>query len=169
MEMPHRPFYPPVALSPDVFGLQRPSLLERAGESDGETQKRIAAVENGVVAAFGAAVEHLGEYEARQLFARVLRRPKRGQGKVLAPDRDVRLLQEYDAIARTGETVAALSKRLRANGVELGNTYGAIATQIRKLVKERDARRHAAALEARRWQMGPNEETSLLTSARSEK
>jgi hypothetical protein len=35
--------------------------------------------------AFTAAVEHLGQEEARQLFRRVIRRPKRGLGKMLAP------------------------------------------------------------------------------------
>jgi len=65
-------------------------------ESEAETWKRVVTVEKGVDAAFKAAIEHLGEEEARRLFARVLRRPKRGQGKMLAPDRDARLLKEYE-------------------------------------------------------------------------
>ena len=65
-------------------------------ESEAETRKRVVTVEKGVDAAFKAAIEHLGEEEARRLFARVLRRPKRGQGKMLAPDRDARLLKEYE-------------------------------------------------------------------------
>jgi hypothetical protein len=135
-----------------------------------DTKKRIATVEDGVIAAFKAAVRHLGEEEARRLFKRVMRRPKRGQGKVLAPDRDARLLEEYDAAVREGETVAALAKRLRvAAGIELGNTAGAIEAQIRKLVREREKRRRAAAFEARRWRMATRGETSILSSAKSEK
>jgi hypothetical protein len=136
MKMPRCPFYP-VALPPDIFGLHNLSFLEQACESAEDTKKRIATVEEGVIAAFKVAVRHLGEEEARRLFKRGMQRPKRGQGKVLAPDRDARLLKEYDAAAQDGETVAALARRLRAAGTELGNTAGAIAAQIRKLVKER--------------------------------
>src|SRR5580704_2812203 len=136
MKMPQRPIFP-VAPPPDIFGLRHLSLLGQACESKAEMQKRVATVEAGVAAAFKAAVGHLGEDEARRLFARVTRRPKRGLGRMLAPDRDARLLAEYDAAARTRESVAALARRLRANGTELGNTEGAIETQIRKLVKER--------------------------------
>jgi hypothetical protein len=163
MKMPRRPFYP-VTLPPDIFGLLHPGLLSL--ESEAERRKRIDTVEEGVEAAFKAAVEHLGEEEARRLFARVLRRPKRGQGKMLAPDRDGRLLKEYDAAAPKGESIAALARCLRASaGMELGNTAGATATQIRKLVKERKQREQAAAFEARRWRMATRGETGLLLSA----
>jgi hypothetical protein len=96
MKMPRRPFYP-VALPPDIFGLGHLGLL--SFETEAETRKRITTVQKGVEDAFKAAVHHLGEEKARRLFARVLRRPKRGQGKLLAPDRDARLLREYDAAA----------------------------------------------------------------------
>jgi len=83
--------------------------------------------------------------------ARVFRHPKRGQVKMFAPDRDARLLKEYDAAAPKGESVAALARRIHAAvGRALGNTPGAIATQIRKLLKERKQRERAAAFEARR-------------------
>jgi hypothetical protein len=164
MKLPRRPFYP-VALPPDIFGLRHLSLLEQACESEAETRKRIATVEKGVEAAFKAAVGHLGEEEARRLFARVQRRSKRGQGKMLAPDRDARLLKEYDAAAPKGESVAALARRLHAAArMELGNTPGAIATQIRKLLKERKQRERAAAFEARRWRMATREEPPGLLS-----
>jgi len=168
MKMPRRPFYP-VALPPDIFGLRRLTLLERACESEAETRKRMATVEEGVAAAFKAAVRHLGEHEARRLFARVTRRPKRGQGKMLAPDRDARLLREYDAAVQTGETVAALARRLRSKGRELGDTEGAIETQVRKLIRERKLRERAAAVEARRWRMATRGMTTLLSAAKSEK
>jgi hypothetical protein len=165
--MPRRPCYP-VALPPDIFGLRRPGLL--SFESAADARRRVGTVAKGVEAAFKAAVQHLGEEEARKLFARVLRRPKRGQGKMLAPDRDARLLNEYDAGAPKGESVAALARRLReATGMELGNTAGAIETQIRKLVKERKQRERAAAFEARRWRMATRGETSILSATRSEK
>ena len=130
--MPRRPFY--LAALPNIFGLCHLSLLAEACESKTDTQQRVATVEEGVIAAYKAAIGHLGEDEVRQLFARVTRRTRRGQGTMLAPDRDARLLKEYDAAVRKRETVAALAKRLRATtGMELGNTAGAIETQIRKL------------------------------------
>jgi hypothetical protein len=168
MKMPRRPFYP-VALPPDIFGLLHPGFLSL--ESEVETRKRIVTVEKGVEAAFKAAIEHLGEEEARRLFARVLRHPKRGQGKMFAPDRDARLLKEYDAAAPKGESVAALARRIHAAvGRALGNTPGAIATQIRKLLKERKQRERAAAFEARRWRMATRgEQPGLLSVTTSEK
>ncbi len=99
------------------------------------------------------AAEPLTSRDIALEFARILRRPKRGQGKMLAPDRNARLLKEYDAATQKGEAVAALARRLCAAGRELGNTAGAIETQIRKLVKEREKRERAAAVEARRWRM----------------
>jgi hypothetical protein len=168
MKMPSRPFYP-VELPPDIFGLRPPSILGKACESKAETAQRIATVEKGVMDAFKAAVGHLGENEARLLFARVMRRPKRGPGKLLAPDRDARLLEEYDAAIQKGETVTALARRLRADGITLGNTEGAIATQIRKLVQERKKRKRATAFESRRWRMATRGEISLLSVATSKK
>src|ERR1700730_7030875 len=121
MKMPQRPFYPPAVLPLDIFGLRRPALLNF--ESEAETRKRVAAVEHGVIAAFRVAVDHLGEDEARRLFRRVIRRPKRGLGKNFAADRDSRLLREYDAASQRGETIAALSRRLHAGdaGRKLGS------------------------------------------------
>jgi hypothetical protein len=169
MKMPRRPFYPPVALPPDIFGLLHHGTLSL--ESEAETRKRIVTVEKGVEAAFKAAIEHLGEEEARRLFARVLRRPKRGQGKMLAPDRDARLLREYDDASSKGESVAALARRIHtAVGGELGNTPDAIETQIRKLLKDRKQRERAAAFEARRWRMATRgEQPGLLSVSTSEK
>lgn len=168
MKIPRRPFYP-VALPPDIFGLRHPGLL--SFESEMETRQRISMVETGVEAAFKAAINHLGEDDARRLFASVLRRPKRGRGKMLRPDRDTRLLEEYDAAAPKGESVAALARRLYAAvGMELGNTPGAIETQIRKLLKERKRRERTAAFEARRWRMATRGEVpSLLSMPPSEK
>jgi hypothetical protein len=90
MKMPRRPFYPAINQLLDIFGLHRPSLLGRALESEEDKQQRVAKVAKGVEDAFNAAVGHLGEEEARQLFRRVNRKPKRGLGKTLAADRDVR-------------------------------------------------------------------------------
>src|SRR5947207_1991985 len=112
MKMPRRSSYP---VPPDIFGLRRLTLL--SFESKGETRKRVEAIEQGVFAAFRAAVDHLGEDEARLLFRRVARRPKRGPGKWLAVDRDLRLLAEYDAASQKKETIAALSRRLYAEDI----------------------------------------------------
>ena len=163
MKMPRRPFYPPVGLPPDIFGLRAPPLLNL--ESDAENRDRVMAVEKGVFSAFKAAMDHLGEEQARLLFRRVIRRPKRGPGRCLAPDRNNLLLKEYDA-RQKGQTVAELSRRLlQAHGTQLGNTPGAIAAQIRKLIRNREERERAAAREARRWRMATrNEPPTLLSS-----
>ena|SRR5579864_8256427 len=100
----------------------------------------------GVIAAFEAAVYHRGEDAARELFSRVLRRPKRGRGKALAADRDARLLKAYDAVPE-GESIASIARGLRAVGTQLG---------------KRRARYHdpnpQAPVEARRWPMAMRNE-----------
>ena len=164
MKMPLRPWYPPATPQLDIFGLQTPTLLGEACEKAPEKQKRIAKVEEGVADAFRAAVRHLGEEEARDLFKRVMRRSKRGRGKTLAAHREWRLLQEYDARPK-GESVAALAKRLRAEGMELGATQDAIEFAVREAVKSRKQRQHAAAVDARRWRMATRGEKSFLTIA----
>jgi hypothetical protein len=82
MKMPERPWYPLISDRPDIFGLQHITLAGAACETDTNRKQRIAKVEAGVTAAFRAAIHHLGEDEARELFNRVMRRPKRGRGKV---------------------------------------------------------------------------------------
>jgi len=170
MKMPIRPWFPPTKPRADIFGLHQVTILGTACETDAERARRIAAVEAGVDAAFQAAIHHLGQDEARRLFQRVLRRPKRGQGKALAPDRDARLLKAHDEAVQKGESTAALARRLRAQGTKLGNTAGAIAAQIRKLVEERKRRARAAAIEARRWRMAMrNDPPTLLSGLPREK
>ena len=168
MKMPQRPWFPPTTPQLDIFGLQTPTFLGQACESEPEKQKRIAKVEKGVADAFTAAVRQLGEDAARDLFTRVMRRPKRGRGKTLAPDREWRLLKEYDA-RPGGESVAALAKRLRAEGMELGATQDAIEFAIREAVRGRKQRERAAAFEARRWRMATRGEKSFLTIASGKK
>jgi hypothetical protein len=139
--------------------------LEAACESDAQRHQRIAKVEAGILALFKAAVHHLGENHARELFKQVLRRPKRGRGKALAADRDARLLKAYDA-APESESIASIARRLRAEGKQLGNTAAAIATQIRKLVDERKERERRGRVEARRWRMATrNDPPTLLSGA----
>jgi hypothetical protein len=165
MKMPTRPWVPPSKPRPDIFGLHYMTLIHLACESPAERAKRLAKIEAGVTAAFTAAIHHLGEADARALFARVLRRPKRGRGKALAEDRDARLLRAYDD-APEGESIAAIARRLRAKGPQLGNTAPAIAAQIRKLVSERKKRDYRAKVEARRWRMAMrNEPPTLLSGA----
>ena len=96
MKMPRRPWYQPIKPRPDIFGLYHVTLMEAACETDVERDQRIAKVEAGVLAAFKAAIFHLGENQACSLFRRILRQPKRGLGKVHSPDRDARLLKAYD-------------------------------------------------------------------------
>jgi hypothetical protein len=164
MKMPKRPWYPPTPQRPDIFGLHHVTLAGAACENDAARGQRIAKVEAGVAAAFKAAIHHLGEEEARELFNRVMRRPKRGRGKALASDRDARLLKAYDA-APEGESIAAIARRLRSAGTELGNTAGAISRQIRKLVDDRKERERRARIEARRWRMAMRHEPPTLASA----
>jgi hypothetical protein len=166
MKMPGRPWYPPSEPQTDIFGLHHISFLGAACESATERKQRIGKVEAGVIAAFKAAVHHLGDDDARKLFNQVLQRPKRGRGKSLAADRDTLLLKTYDEAP--GESIASIARRLRAQGTQLGNTAAAIATQIRKLVKEREERQRRARVEARRWRMATrNEPPSFLSSATS--
>lgn len=152
---------------PDIFGLHHITILGAACESNAERARRFAKVEAGVTAAFKAAVHHVGDDNARELFRKVLRRPKRGRGRVLAVDRDRRLLAAYDEAVKNGETVAALAKQLRAPGIELGNTPAAIAAQIRRLVRSRKQRARAAAIEARRWRMAMRNDPPTIASGRS--
>jgi hypothetical protein len=164
VKMPRRPWYPPMQPRPDIFGLHHVTMMGRACENDAERQQRMAKVEAGVKAAFKAAIHHLGEDNARELFAQVLRRPKRGPGKALATDRDARLLQAFDT-APKGKSIAAIARGLRAQGTDLGNTAGAIAKQIRKLVEERKEREHRKRVEARRWRMAIRNESRTLLAA----
>lgn len=168
MKMPVRPWFPPMNFRPDIFGLHHVTILGAACESDAERAQRLAKVEAGVTAAFKAAVHHIGEDQARQLFRKALRRPKRGPGRILAVDRDRRLLAAYDEAVKNGETVAALARRLRAPGIELGNTPAAIAAHIRRLVKGREQRARAAAIEARRWRMAMRDDPPTLLSGRGD-
>jgi hypothetical protein len=165
MKMPTRPWYPPMQPQTDIFGLADITLLGAAFETPKQRQARVARVEDGVKAAFDSAVRHFGGDAARELFARVTRLPKRGRGKALASNRDARLLKAYDS-APKGESINAMARRLRSEGVELGNTVGAIAKQIRKLVEERKVRKYRSRVESRRWQMAMrNEPPTLLSGA----
>ncbi|MGA8498335.1 MAG: hypothetical protein WB764_22805 [Xanthobacteraceae bacterium] len=139
------------------------TIMHSACESPVDRAKRLAKVEAGVRTAFRAAIHHMGEADARALFARVLRRPKRGRGKALAGDRDGRLLRAYDD-APEGESIAAIARRLRAESTQLGNTAAAIAAQIRKLVSERKKRDYRARVDARRWRMAMRNEPPTLAS-----
>ena len=170
MKMPGRSYFPPMGDQRDIFGLRHVTILGAAGESDAEHKRRIDNVQSGVQAAFKAAVHHLGETEARNLFAIVARKPKRGPGKAHATDRDHQLLKAYDDAMLNNETIAALARRLHAKNKKLGNTPEAIATQIRKLRDERTAVVRKQAREVRYWRMAlRNEPPSLLSAAKSRK
>jgi hypothetical protein len=164
MKMPRRPFFPgTLKPRPDIFGLHHLTILGAACECEADRKKRFATVEAGVLAAFKAAMSHLGEDQARVLFQRVLRRPKRGNSKTVAPNRDAILMKARDAAVENGESVAALSKRLHATyGIKLGNSAQAIQTQIRKLVRERDTRDREAKKQARFWRMATRGEAKTL-------
>jgi hypothetical protein len=172
MKMP-RPLYPLhllVPSRPDIFGLRVLSFVASAGENESERQKRVAKIEKVLKDTFRAAARHVGEEEARRLFERIIQKQKRGRGKALAPDRDSRLLAEYDAAVTKNETVATLARRLHSGGKSLGNTPGAIAAQIRKLLKARKDRDRAAALNERRLRMAMrHSRNTILGAAKSEK
>jgi len=164
MKMPRRTYFPMSEQPDDILGLQHLSLLALACETEAERRQRIEKVKAGVVEAFKAAVHHLGEDEARQLFSRVTQRPKRGPGKTLAPDRDACLLKAYDDAVANGESIASVAKRLHAARRDLGATEGAIAAQIRKLRDERNQRVWAAAVQSRWWRMATRHEPPSLLS-----
>jgi len=148
----------------DIFGLQHLSLLAQVCETEPERRRRVEKVEAGVAKAFRAAVHHLGENEASELFSRVMRRPKRGPGKMLAPDRNARLLKAYDEALANGESIASVAKRLHAEGHDLGATEHAIAAQIRKLRDERKEHARAAAVRSRWLRMAMRHEPPTLAS-----
>jgi hypothetical protein len=165
MKMPSRPFFPgTMEPRPDIFGLHHMTIMGEACESKEEKQKRIATVEKGVLAAFKAAVAHLGEDQARQLFKRIPRRTKRGRGKTHINDRDIQLLRELDASPK-GESITALAKRLHTTYPgQLGYSPEAIATQIRKLIKARKNSERATKVQSRYWRMATrNEKKSFLS------
>jgi hypothetical protein len=161
MKMPTRPWYPPIKSRPDIFGLYHKTIIHLAAETPAERAQREAKVGAGVAAAFEAAIRYLGEDKARALFAKVLRRPKRGQGKAHAQDRDIRLLRAYDEAAGR-ESIAAIARRLRKEGPQLGSTEGAIAAQIRKLVAARKKQNYRLRVEARRWRMALRNEPPTI-------
>jgi hypothetical protein len=168
MKMPTRRWFTPVNQRPDIFGLHYVTIAGAACEGDVERAKRFAKVEAGITGAFKAAVHHVGDERARQLFRKALRRPKRGPGRALAADRDRRLLAAYDAAVKDGETIASIGRRLHTrHGIELGNTPAAIEAHIRRLVKVRKQSERAAAFEARRRRMAMRNEPPTLASGRS--
>jgi hypothetical protein len=98
-----------------------------------------------------------------------LQRCRGGKSAVVAgrwpPNRDVRLLRAYDD-AHKGESIAAIARRLRAQGTELGNTAEAIAKQIRVLIGARKKQDHRSRVESRRGRMATrNEPPTLLGGA----
>lgn len=163
MKMPSRPWLPPVEPLTDIFGLRHVTILGAACESTTEHQRRVAKVKAGVMAALQAAVHHLGEEAARELFNRVLRRPKRGAGKAIAANRDAILLSAFDAAP--DKSTMSIARQLHAESKRLGNTPEAIATQIRKLVRERDKQKRKARVEARRWRMATRNEPPTILGA----
>lgn len=164
MKMPGRRSFPGMLKPrPDIFGLHHLTILGAACETEADRKKRTATVEAGVLAAFKAAMMHLGEDEARDLFQRVLRRPRRGNSKTVDPNRDAILIKAHETAVENGENVAALARRLHAmHGVRLGNSPQAIETQIRKLVREQDKRDHEAKKKARYWRMATRGEPKTL-------
>jgi len=163
MKMPSRPWFPPVEPLTDIFGLHHVTILGAACESTTERQRRVAKVKAGVAAAFQAAVHHLGEEAARELFNRILRRPKRGAGKAIAADRDAILLSAFNAAP--GQSTISIARQLHGESKRLGNTPEAIATQIRKLVRDRDKQAKKARVESRRWRMATRNEPRTFLGA----
>jgi len=106
-------------------------------------------------------VEHLflvamcliGDDEARALFRKVAKkkykkkRGMRGKGKEIDPRRDKILLMTYDNALKTclpgdhQNLVGDVSRKLHeASATRLGDNAGAIATQLRRLLKRRELR-----------------------------
>lgn len=149
MKMPMARYFPPLNLPEfDRFGL--PNRWGGFLELEDRRKDRIAAVEKLVADVFNRAAMHLGEEEARRLFARAAPRRKRGKRKSHVPDRDAQLLLAYDTAALKGETIVSIARRLHADRRgEFGASIGAIERQIHKLLKEQKQRNHAAAVQNR--------------------
>jgi hypothetical protein len=170
MKLPHRPWYPPTENARDIFDLVTPSLLGEVVESTSARAARFAKVEQGVSDAFRAAANHLGEEEARRLFRKTTRKPKRGPGGAINPERDRILLRAYDE-RPADQSLAAVARLLEKwaieTGIRLGSNADAIAAHLRKLLAERARRQRAAAVEARRLRMAMrNDPPSLLGSTK---
>lgn len=131
MKLPPSPC-PPL----DHFGLPDYSLLE----TEDARRRRIIAVKKMVRNAFKGAVTHLGEEEARILFARAARPKKRGRGQnaTFAIDRDLQLLQECQGAKQANESILALAKRLHEDRTnDFGNTVAGVERCIRRLLRKK--------------------------------
>lgn len=173
MKMPERRFglfsYPP---KPDIFGLHHLTILSEACLSDAERKERVAKIEAFVAKTFKAATYQLGDEQSRQLFARVLRRAKRGQGKAHVADRDLRLLKAYFDAGGDGKAVsiAALAKKLHAaNGTKLGSSPHAIAVRIGKLLREQAKSQKERAIQQRYWRMAARHDPPTILGAHPRK
>jgi hypothetical protein len=169
MKLPRRPFYS-VDPGPDVFGLPQLTLVELACESDIDKDKRYATIDRWLAKAFRAAVWHLGEERARELFVHVSRAAGgRGRGKSFAADRDAQLLAAYDEGQGRGKALRTIARELyEATSTlpehqRLGASATAIGTQMRKLLTERDDHRKKRAFEARRLRMALSAEPTILS------
>jgi hypothetical protein len=140
--------------------------------SDEEEKKWRANSLKFLKACFNEATARLGEDEARDLFAKAAPGRKRGQqrgatrGK-LFPDRDRRLLSEYDgmvaAVSGDNERRAIprlLSVKLYATGERgYGHSAAAIQKQIWRLLDERKRRQAEAAREAEKLRVAFRQQT----------
>jgi hypothetical protein len=147
---------PPSMPECNQFGLPDYDMI---GEPEEQMQARIAITRKLAVEFFAAVCVQLGGKEARSLFAKLARSPKkRGQGKTHGLDRDSILLTAYDAEYRAGKTkfVYRLAKRLFAeHGRKLGDNAPAVEVQMRRLVKQREKQRKRGgeSFEERRLRM----------------
>lgn len=164
MKMPGRRFFPlSTNPPPDIFGLERLTLLSEACLTDDERQARRATIRDHLEKAFKDARRQLGEDDARSLFGEVMRKPKRGAMKTLAADRDYQLLRAYDA-REDGETVKTLAERLYADGKgkALGQSADAIRRQIFAVVEQRRKRERESAVRARYQRMAARNDPPTL-------
>jgi hypothetical protein len=141
------PLVPVPLPSVDRFGLRIPrGLLDLLTGTDRDAVGKL------VTEVFAAAALRLGEEEARRLFKKLSRRPRRGRGpnKNHRPDRDTKLLDVYDqAVLSGGLTIPELSTILHDRWKsQFGATPLAIEKQIRRLIETR--KRRDAELQQRR-------------------
>jgi hypothetical protein len=131
----------------DLFGLGTPGSLV---ETEERKRRRIVVLKLLAADLFEVAVAHLGQSQAKKLFAAVTKRARGRPKGPSAPNRDRLLLKEYDAeTARHPQQkvkLRALAGRLyERHKAKLGNSPAAIEKHLRKLVDSRKL--HDAALE----------------------
>jgi hypothetical protein len=144
MRQPQWPQGGPNFAKTDEFGLRLVSVLGEANEPAGERKKRLKTVRRFAFRAYRAVCRHLGEEEAKRLFAGFLS-PSPRQGRPRGPHdarRDRERLAEHERLAAKATTSAERAKlprrvaESRVRGLE--DTAEADEKHLRRLLQRQE-------------------------------